>query len=70
MALWKVDRLRNRTAVIYVNLRTGQRFDCGDQESDTPVRLITDWISEHGDPGDMVAVDGRVCLVIQKPANG
>lgn len=68
MAAWKVMRMRGKLTVIYVNLRTGQFHNVGDQRQDTPVAMITDWIAVHGRPGDWISVDGQPVMVIQETA--
>lgn len=68
MAAWKVTRMRGKLTVIYVNLRTGQMHNVGDQRFDTPVAMITDWIALHGHPGDWITVDGQPVMVIQDSA--
>lgn len=62
MARWEITKSERRIGVMYVNLQTGKRFDCGDQRPDTPVSMITDWWAEHAAPGDIAVINGRVAL--------
>lgn len=59
MALWSIEKSSKKIAVIYVNLQTGERFNCGDNRPDTPIEMITDWCATQADPGDAILLNGK-----------
>jgi hypothetical protein len=63
MAVWSIEQSSKKTAVIYVNLQTGERFNCGDNRPETPVSMLSDWCAEQADPGDLIMLNGKPLLM-------
>jgi hypothetical protein len=72
MAKWLIERRPDgRLQLTYVNLCTGQTFDCGAVRGDAPLDLLVEWIVTRGDPspGDWVVTpDGQVLVLGQGAA--
>ena len=66
MALWQVDRCKERIGVTYTNLRTGSTFDCG-QADPNAFDQVFEFIATESQPGDFVAIDNVVVALIQQP---
>jgi hypothetical protein len=67
VALWSVDRCKERIGVTYTNLHTGSTFDCG-QADPNAFDQVFEFIATESQPGDLVAVNGVVVALIQHPA--
>jgi hypothetical protein len=56
MAQWLISRTPEEVSIIYVNLLTGQRYNCGVSEPRVSDDDLLNWILEHGRPayGDQI----------------
>lgn len=59
-ARWNItDQADGQKAVVYINLCTGCRFECGVIPAHTATGLILEFILDQGNPGDMVFLNDQ-----------